>query len=83
MNSNIFQGLFINVSTDYKGPIHLDAMSLIGAVIAGATVLISFGAVIGKISPLQIVIMTIMEVFFYSVNLHVFLSDVVHITDRK
>jgi hypothetical protein len=58
-------------------------MALIYVVVAGATVLISFGAVIGKVSPLQIIIMTIMEVFFYSMNFHVFLSKVVHITDRE
>lgn len=38
-----------------------------------AALLISFGGLIGKISPLQLVIMTIVECIFYSINKSIFL----------
>ncbi|XP_059078564.1 ammonium transporter Rh type A-like isoform X2 [Tigriopus californicus] len=39
--------------------------------LASATVLISFGAVIGKISPLQCLVMVILETPLYLANLHI------------
>ena len=35
---------------------------------AAAAVLISFGVVIGKTSPLQLIVMTLIEIVFYVVN---------------
>lgn len=42
--------------------------SLITADFTAAAVLISFGAVIGKTSPLQLITMAILEVIIFSVN---------------
>ncbi|EDV19599.1 uncharacterized protein TRIADDRAFT_33274 [Trichoplax adhaerens] len=41
---------------------------LIGSDICAAAVLISFGAVLGKTSPLQLMVMALLEVIFYAVN---------------
>jgi ammonium transporter Rh len=35
---------------------------------AAATVLISYGAVIGKVSPAQLIVMTVLELVFYGLN---------------
>lgn len=42
--------------------------SLLNADIASAAVLISFGAVLGKISPLQLVLMGIIETVIFAAN---------------
>ena len=42
--------------------------SITGADFAAAAVLISFGAVLGKTSPLQLLIMVFLEVFVYESN---------------
>lgn len=41
---------------------------LIGSDICAAAILISFGAVLGKTSPLQLFVMAFFEVIFYSIN---------------
>jgi len=41
---------------------------LLEADFAVATVLISFGAVLGKASPVQLIILAIAEVIFYNLN---------------
>lgn len=43
---------------------------MINADFSTATVLISFGAVLGKISPLQMLIMTIIEIAIFAGNEH-------------
>lgn len=43
---------------------------IINADFSTATVLISFGAVLGKTSPVQLLIMTILEITIFSVNEH-------------
>lgn len=45
-------------------------LSMINADFSTATVLISFGAVLGKISPLQMLMMTIIEITVFAVNEH-------------
>lgn len=62
----IFDGL-LELSHN-KGTIPIDVISLITADFGAAAVLISFGAVIGKTSPLQLVIMAILEICVYAVN---------------
>ena len=38
---------------------------------AVATILISFGAILGKASALQLVLMALLEVVFYNINIYV------------
>lgn len=46
-----------------------------------ATILISFGAVIGKVNPLQLVIMALMETLFYAFNKNIFLEGSLALMD--
>eukprot|EP01032_Pedospumella_encystans_P014709 gene14709-16872_t len=48
--------------------IHLDIETIHIGLILVTSLLISFGAIIGKVNPLQLVIMTILEALFYSIN---------------
>nr|XP_056712814.1 ammonium transporter Rh type A [Euleptes europaea] len=50
--------------------IHLGIKSIINADFSTATVLISFGAVLGRTSPLQMLIMTIFEIAIFTCNEH-------------
>ncbi|XP_054424773.1 ammonium transporter Rh type A [Pteronotus mesoamericanus] len=50
--------------------IHVGIKSMINADFSTATVLISFGAVLGKISPVQMLIMTIIEIAVFAGNEH-------------
>ena len=49
---------------------------------AAGAVLISFGAVLGKLSPPQIVIMAIVEIVFFSVNEYIGL-EMLHVSSPK
>jgi ammonium transporter Rh len=60
--------------------IELNTESLILADFAAATVLISFGAVLGRFSATQLLVMGVLEVVFYSVNEAV-LFEVYHVSD--
>ncbi|NXI42467.1 RHAG protein, partial [Galbula dea] len=48
--------------------IHVDIKSMINADFSTATALISFGAVLGKTSPVQMLIMTILEITIFACN---------------
>ncbi|KAF6115825.1 Rh associated glycoprotein [Phyllostomus discolor] len=50
--------------------IHIGIKNMINADFSTATVLISFGAVLGKISPVQMLIMTIIEITIFAGNEH-------------
>ncbi|XP_036910517.1 ammonium transporter Rh type A [Sturnira hondurensis] len=50
--------------------IHIGIKTMINADFSTATVLISFGAVLGKISPVQMLIMTIIEIAVFAGNEH-------------
>ncbi|XP_033991422.1 ammonium transporter Rh type A [Trematomus bernacchii] len=52
------------------GKIKISIFKLINADFSTATVLISFGAVLGKTSPVQLLIMTILEITIFSINEH-------------
>ncbi|KAM9758128.1 rh50-like protein [Menidia menidia] len=52
----------------YDGKIHLGVINLLNAEFACAVVLISFGAVIGKTSPVQLLVMALFEIPFFSVT---------------
>ncbi|KAM6954610.1 ammonium transporter Rh type A [Aplochiton taeniatus] len=52
------------------GKIKVSVLKMINADFSTATVLISFGAVLGKTSPIQLLIMTVMEIAIFSANEH-------------
>uniref|UniRef100_A0A8C8MK08 Ammonium transporter Rh type A n=1 Tax=Oncorhynchus tshawytscha TaxID=74940 RepID=A0A8C8MK08_ONCTS len=52
------------------GKIKVSIFKMINADFSTATVLISFGAVLGKTSPVQLLIMTILEITIFSINEH-------------
>lgn len=52
----------------HDGKIHLGVVNLISAEFACAVVLISFGAVLGKTSPLQLLVMALLEVPVFAVT---------------
>ena len=54
---------------------------MITGLYAVAAVLISFGAVIGKITPFQLLVMTVLELIFYSLNNQVFMISFFDIAD--
>ncbi|XP_058487795.1 rh50-like protein [Solea solea] len=51
----------------YDGKIHLAVINLLNAEFACAVVLISFGAVIGKTSPIQLLVMALLEIPIFAV----------------
>jgi len=55
----------------FKKQFYINTRFLIEGLFASATVLISFGGVIGKISPTGLVIMAFIELMFYSLNLYI------------
>uniref|UniRef100_A0A3Q1G9W2 Rh50-like protein n=1 Tax=Acanthochromis polyacanthus TaxID=80966 RepID=A0A3Q1G9W2_9TELE len=61
----LVQGYF---QFNHDGKIHLGVINLINAEFACAVVLISFGAVLGKTSPLQLLIMALLEVPVFAVT---------------
>lgn len=54
----------------HDGKIQLDVYSLIEAEYTGAVILISFGALLGKTSPLQLLVMALIEVVISVCNEH-------------
>ncbi|CAK6955767.1 ammonium transporter Rh type B-A-like [Scomber scombrus] len=52
----------------HDGKIHLAVINLLNAEFACAVVLISFGAVLGKTSPVQLLVMALLEIPFFSVT---------------
>ncbi|NXY48043.1 RHAG protein, partial [Ceuthmochares aereus] len=56
------------------GKIHLDIKSIINADFSTATALISFGAVLGKTSPVQMLILTVLEITIFACNEHLVLE---------
>ncbi|XP_058956016.2 ammonium transporter Rh type B-B [Pocillopora verrucosa] len=66
--STIINGFFNQICLDGNDNIKVSMQTLIGAEFAAAAVLITFGAVLGKVSRLQLLVIGIMEVVFYGVN---------------
>jgi len=48
--------------------VHVDVPELVEGDFAAASVMITFGAVLGKTSPLQLLILAVIEILFYSAN---------------
>ncbi|KAJ6652754.1 hypothetical protein lerEdw1_010902 [Lerista edwardsae] len=58
----------------HHGKIHVGIESMINADFCSGAVLISFGAVLGKTSPVQLLIMTLLEVTLFGLNEYLLLS---------
>ncbi|TKS71525.1 Rhesus blood group family type [Collichthys lucidus] len=61
----VIQGFF---QFNYGGKIHLGVINLLYAEFACAVVLISYGAVLGKTSPVQLLVMALLEIPIFSVT---------------
>jgi len=61
--------------------VKLEMVDLLNANTAVAAVLISFGGLIGKISPTQALVLTFTELIFYCINKVFFLEGFLHIAD--
>eukprot|EP00164_Ancoracysta_twista_P001109 GFYU01001452.1.p1 GENE.GFYU01001452.1~~GFYU01001452.1.p1 ORF type:complete len:434 (+),score=142.35 GFYU01001452.1:132-1433(+) len=59
------------IRKESETPFHIGIHSLIEADFAAATCLISFGGVIGKISPPQLLLMAFFEVIFYQLHVYI------------
>uniref|UniRef100_A0A8B9LNU6 Ammonium transporter Rh type A n=1 Tax=Astyanax mexicanus TaxID=7994 RepID=A0A8B9LNU6_ASTMX len=59
----------------HDGKIMVSVGSMINADFSTATVLISFGAVLGKTSPVQLLIMTLLEITTFCINEHLYLLN--------
>ncbi|KAJ7311089.1 hypothetical protein JRQ81_006688 [Phrynocephalus forsythii] len=73
----LMQGWF---HTFEHGKILIGVESLIGADFCVGSVCIAFGAVLGKVSPVQLLIMTLFQVTLFSVNEYILL-DLLHVKD--
>ncbi|XP_072535624.1 ammonium transporter Rh type B isoform X2 [Salminus brasiliensis] len=69
--ATLMQGFFHGM---HGGKIHVGVESMINADFCTGSVLISFGAVLGKTSPVQMLIMAMFEVTLFAVNEFVLLS---------
>ncbi|MEE6491420.1 hypothetical protein FKM82_016212 [Ascaphus truei] len=69
--STLIQGFFHGF---HDGKIHIGIESMINADFCTGAVLISFGAVLGKASPVQLIVMTLFEVTLFGINEYIILS---------
>ncbi|XP_033126027.1 ammonium transporter Rh type B-like isoform X2 [Anneissia japonica] len=58
------------------GKFHVGAEQMLTADFAAAAVLISFGALLGKVSPLQLIVMAFFEIIFFTINLYLGLDHI-------
>nr|XP_039259428.1 ammonium transporter Rh type B-like isoform X1 [Styela clava] len=68
--ATLINGYFKMIGTG-NNRILLDITSFMEADFAVATVLISFGALLGKTSPVQLLVMATLEVIFYNISIYV------------
>ncbi|XP_064207689.1 ammonium transporter Rh type B [Anguilla rostrata] len=69
--ATLMQGFFHGM---HGGKIHIGVESMINADFCTGSVLISFGAVLGKTSPVQLLLMAVIEVTLFAVNEFIILS---------
>lgn len=77
----LVDGFFGKWYNNEWGYIEIDMIKMIESLFLVAALLISYGAVIGKVSPLQLIIMTFFEVIFYSINKSVLVWGLVDLVD--
>jgi len=62
-------------------PVPVNLYSMVDAMFGVATVLISFGALIGKVSPLQLMVMTVIELFLHACDAKALLDGFMKLQD--
>ena len=80
----VFTESFFNqlyYTTDHWYFVPINIYSLLNALYAVSAVLITFGALIGKISPLQLIVLTVIELACHSFNYKVLLTGVLNVSD--
>lgn len=76
---SFFNQLYFTTEHWYFVPINI--YSLLNALYAVSSVLIAFGALIGKISPFQLIVMTIIQLVCHSFNFKILMSGVLNVAD--
>lgn len=66
---------------NFDKSISIDMASLIDSEFAAATLLISYGAILGRATPLQLLIMAIFQSIFYAINKVVFVFGILGAED--
>lgn len=69
-----------NSETEWKF-IEIDIYTMMNCLFGISAVLISFGAVIGKIKPSQLIVMAILELFFHAFNYECILANGIKVAD--
>jgi len=70
--ATLVYGFFHMIKHDTHGKIYLNIQtSMLYSDFAAAAVLISFGVVIGKASPFQLIVMALLEIVLYETNEHI------------
>ena len=66
-----FNGLWYSIYHDDWDPVSLSIMAFVQAAYGAATILVTFGAVLGKVSPLELLLLAIFEGFLYCLNFYI------------
>jgi len=80
--ATLINGWFTNFveGDENPGKVFVDLKSMITSDFAAAAVLITYGAVLGKVSRLQLFVIGVFEIIFYAINENI-LVHYLHITD--
>jgi ammonium transporter Rh len=78
--SFFYQAFHNNVADDWH-LVEINIYSLLNALYGISAVLISFGALIGKISPIQLLVMTGIELTLHAVNYTVLMTGILNVVD--
>nr|XP_009688747.1 PREDICTED: ammonium transporter Rh type B-like [Struthio camelus australis] len=73
----LIQGFFYSF---LNGKIYMEAQSMVNAEFCAGAILISVGAVLGRANPLQMLLMTLLEVILFTVNEYILL-DLMGVSD--
>lgn len=65
------QGWFESINEDFHDRYKVGIVQLVNGLFCAGAVMISYGAILGKVTPTQMVIMGIMEPVFYWLNIYV------------